>query len=343
MSPGLVFVAIGFLAVGADPPAEPKEVASWKGSGKVVTALRFSPDSKTLACAELGDESKFMLREARTGRKLSTPEGPLGAISTIIFTADGKLIAATEGEGKVRVWEVATGKKKAEFDSQLERMILALAFSGDGRTLFAAGEQLVESKGLAGGGSKTLESQFGRRVSAHGGAAFSADGKTLASTNYQDLDLWDVGSGKIRRIFADHRGSVFAPALSADGKSVAVGVQRNEGYNKESWEVKVYHGETGKELATIDGNAGTLSRIALDDKAQTLLVQYRPFVGKWYSRDERDEVRLYDLATGRERCARKAVKGWCHLSPDGKLLATVEGDNQIKVWEVPQTATTKDR
>jgi hypothetical protein len=57
--------------------------------------------------------------------------------------------------------------------------------------------------------------------------------------------------------------------------------------------------------------------------------------------DSQDELRIYDLANGGERCARKKFTGWIALSPDGKLFATLEGDNQIKVWELPLATNEK--
>jgi WD40 repeat protein len=342
MNLGLLLAIIGVFVPAKEPPKSLKEVAAWGNSDRWISAIRFSPDNKTLACSEHGEEWELVLREPRTGRKRTTLGTSIASTCGITFSADSRLVAAVDSDNAIKVWEVATGKVQADFDPSPEDSwdrIAAWGFARDDRALFVAWEKAVKELSLADGSCKTL---FTRRVSGRG-SAFSADGKTLASSNFQDLDLWDVSSGKIRRVLADHRGSVVAPAFSADGKTVVFGVQRNEGREKKHWEVKVYHAESGKELATIFGGAGTLKSLELNEKASMILARHELPSRPWFDSDAKIELRLYNVATGRERWSRKADDIRGTLSPDGKLLATVEGDNKVKVWELPQPATKKER
>jgi eukaryotic-like serine/threonine-protein kinase len=332
MSPNLLLIAMAFFAVGADLPAELKEVAAWKGSGKATTVLQFSPDGKTLASGGDRDKPEVVLWEARTGRKLSTLGALARSVSVIAFAPDGKSIAAADEDGNIKVWDVVTEKERAAFTGAGDG-VPSLGFAENGRTLLAAGRTTVQARALADGGKSA---SFERRVSVWNGGVFSSDGKTLASPNYQDLDLWDVSSGKIRRVLADHHGGVDRVAFSGDSKRVALAVGHNEGYSSYHWEIKVYDAESGKELATIPGGGGIVHGIAVDEKAQTLLLWYVPVEKNTIGGNR--EFRVYDVPTGRERCARRAMVKAITLSPDGKFLGTAEADNEIKVWEVPPVA-----
>jgi WD40 repeat protein len=343
MSANVLWTVVGFLALGADEPLKLKEIAAWQGTGSATGILQFTPDGKTLATAAVGEKTaavgekaEVVLWEARTGRKVSTVAWRTRRVSALAFSSDGKSVAVGDDDGTIKVWEVGTEKERATFARLLNESVLTLAFAADSRTLLVAGRTTVLLKALEDGGKNA---SFERRVPVWHGGVFSPDAKTLASPNYEDLDLWDVNSGKIRRILADHHGGVDRVAFSGDGKRVALAVGRNEGYAKYDWEIKVYDGETGKERVTIPGDPGVVRRMALDDKAQTLLVMHLGLVNRRF--DTQDELRIYDLANGGERCARKKLTAWIALSPDGKLLATLEGDNQIKVWELPLATNEK--
>jgi WD40 repeat protein len=330
MNTTALLMAIGSLVAGADKPAELKELASWKAPTTERWTMLFSPDGRTFATSGVPEHGKVILWDPRTGReKVVLANDPNRAVGALAFSADSRLIAAVDSDRKVKVWEAATGKVQISFDTDKSDEGFALAFSADARSLVAVGGTIVYSWELKDG--KRKQTMFERRV--RGGASLSPDGMTLAATNYQDLDLWDMSTGKIRRILADHRGGVVEAAFSGDGKTVAAGVQRNDG-KKYHWQVQLWHSESGKELGTISCDHGSLRQIALDDKAKTLVVLH---LINWRDLEAPSEVRCYDLSSGREFVSRRHLgyRSVIALSPDGRLLATLEPDNQIKVWELP--------
>ena len=54
----------------------------------------------------------------------------------LAFSADGSLVAAGSREGRVRVWEVASGREKADLDWKCGR-VRDIAFSPNGSTAAA--------------------------------------------------------------------------------------------------------------------------------------------------------------------------------------------------------------
>lgn len=109
---------------------------------------------------------------------LSLPMG--GRVEAIAFSPDGKWLAAgcLDGEGGVRIWDLATGQTR--FDLWLGRMFRTLVFAPDSQTL-AAGGTRFEGRGLRlwsvrDGGQRALATEAIVR-----GAAFDRQGRVLAA------------------------------------------------------------------------------------------------------------------------------------------------------------------
>jgi WD40 repeat protein len=112
----------------------------WQGD-EFVSGVAFSPDGRSLACAE---GQSLRLYETASGReRLRIPRAPNDASRSdtfwgilLAFSADGRRLAAPHATG-VGVWDVATGGLAQSFEGH--RMgISSLAFAPDGRTLATA-------------------------------------------------------------------------------------------------------------------------------------------------------------------------------------------------------------
>src|SRR5262249_16305132 len=130
------------------------------------------------------------------------------------------------------------------------------------------------------------------------------------------IHLYDVTTGKeLRQIGLKNR--VFSQSFSSDGKTLAVGC-----------EDKVHFWETatgGRRLEILPGGTVTSVAFSPDD---TLLVSADHY---------RDEVRLWDVATGEERHRYRGHRGGVTsvaFSPDGKWLASGSRDTTVLIWDV---------
>src|SRR5262245_25281754 len=154
-----------------------------------VTALAFSPDGKVLASGGR-DDGVVHLWDATTGKELrrflghKRPPNSANArsIHSIAFFPDGKTVASVSGDS-LRLWDAGTGKESRQFGERGAGVCLAL--SPDGKLLASAGGW---DKQLRLWVLRLWEASSGKelgQLSGHEGiimaAAFSADGRTLAS------------------------------------------------------------------------------------------------------------------------------------------------------------------
>jgi WD40 repeat protein len=221
------------------------DVVTGKESAQVVAhkdgvwGAALSGDGKYLATA--GEDGLVRLWDAKTLKPLRTFAGHTKEAVAVAFSPDGKTLASGGGDRTVRLWDVATGKQLRFFHGH-ELKVTGLAWSPDGKTLASAGTA-----------SPVLEGVFIRAVHADQvrlwdpttgkeirklplratAVAFAPDGQTLASGGLIVTRLQGGGraiqgrsqtgvsdlAGK-ERVLAQGQGG--APALSADGKFLAV-------------------------------------------------------------------------------------------------------------------------
>ncbi len=177
-----------------------------------VKDIIFSPDGQLLATA--GQHVK--LWEVSTQTEIATLQHE-EYVWAVAFSPNGRLLAAGDNKGIVKVWNVQTRQVITQLAGDT-KAVYAVTFSSDGRTLATAGYQ----------GKITLwtvSNWAPLGTLQNNGTAyaldFSIDGKALASTGHGAVTLWSVESGEEITSLTGHSAWVFGAAFSPDGKTLA--------------------------------------------------------------------------------------------------------------------------
>jgi len=229
----------------------------------------------------------------------------------------------------------------------------ALAFSPDGKTLVSAATDARFDMATMKLEVKSVEAKIWdlttrkERAALTGfvgtvfSLAFSPTGKTIAScggdtTGYKvvqkdgkaevvlptgDVKLWDPATGKVQASLTSSRGLVYRVSFSPDGSQLATA--------SDGGIVRLWNVATHKEEGALQGHQGPVMSLAYSADGKTLV-----------SADS-VEIKLWDVASRKER---RAIKTFCMqlaLSPDGKTLATstsFDPDNKddkhvIRLWD----------
>jgi WD40 repeat protein len=285
-------------------------------------------------------------------------------ITSLSFGPDGRALASTGGENRIRLWDVGEGKELFP-DTQHPRITGPVVFTRDSQTVIT--------------GSVTGELIFWdarsgaerRRIAAHRtavmGLAMSADGRELVSQGQNGpTKFWDIATGQTTRELALPRDpGENAIDVSPDGRMILVGgpphrlVDLKGGRERAQLPRDAEDNATrptgakfvpghhtliasyGKYLLECNVLTGRqLRRIEkpwVTDHAIDVSLTVSPDGSRLATGDHDEKVRLVDRNTGQEVARFAAPDEYDILaiaySPDGRLLVA-GGSNSMWLWEV---------
>jgi WD40 repeat protein/serine/threonine protein kinase len=260
----------------------------------VAHELSFSPDSKRLACAYSGDDGDAARETPRstriwdlvTRRAVVTIDGQNEGMSAAAFSPDGRLLAFNDWRmARVKVCDAATGHEAFTCQYNRGQLVLAAAFSRDGKRLAGCGTQGIRIWDLA---SRETPVTWPADSGSGSCLAFSPDGKRLAMGGVEGLvELWDSATSQKVQTFKGHVGPVNALAFSPDGARLATGGADGT--------LRILDTAARRDAVSIPQDGSSLLEIpALSPDGLTLLTDYAQGKGR--------RPRLWDTSTGEPRC-----------------------------------------
>ena len=272
------------------------------------SAVAFSPDGSTVAVANAG--TVVLWNVASRAVIASLPTGELSW--SLAFSPNGKLLAAGEGDGSIRLWNTANATAAGVLTGHTAQ-VRAVAFSPDSATLASASQDgTVRTWNVATMRQKALLLPPSEANVPFDAVAFTPDGNgLLAGGTDAQIHEWDLATGE------DVRHSTYDGTNRVTGIAVVAGVQGMTFSGYGDGDVLVQRGdyEPEDENDATAGAAISASRNAIATGS---------FDGRISVSDSRTLRPLTTLAAG------TAVDALA-FAPDGAELAA-SGNGQVTVW-----------
>jgi WD40 repeat protein len=310
---------------------ELRERGTFKGFKFRIDRAEVSLDGKILAAG--GGDSRggeLKLCDIASGKEIGPLPGYTNSLYSLAFSADGKRLASGSNM-VVQVWDVSALKEIASFKGDGSGAAFVVALNQEGTKVAAAGFRKSCIWEVASG--KQLASIRNRvMLFSSKGAAFSRQLSTLALGNYQEVELWEAETGKVKTILSEHRGEVGCMLWSEDDKTLIASSATYYG-RRYQWQgdVKFWDVGSGKERTSLPGPFGVISAMALSPDGKTLAL-----VDSSELQAEQD-LKLIDVDTGRQQILHAPSK-YSFLSlrytSAGELMVTGASGDTLRVWEV---------
>jgi WD40 repeat protein len=302
----------------------PSAIGIVRGSPDFLRAIAVSRDGKTLAVGSYRNGLVFF--DARTyNPKAGSPSTP-DDVESLAYSPGGETLAVG-GDGYIRLLDANTHERLAE--ALVDGVVQQMSFTSDGsrlvvglgefvrdsisvrsaRTLTPIGPQL-EPDGFVG----TYRAQFW----AQPGFVVTPDGSTLITASRRnELLWWDLRSGERTRSPVRIGTGYHALALSADGTTLAVGIDRGiQLVDTRGGEVRTAAGVLRDPPNSLHFSADGRTVVSTGrDGAVTL----------W----DVGSASLREALTGHSASVAQAV-----FTPDGRTLLTASHDGTAIAWDI---------
>jgi WD40 repeat protein len=252
-------------------------------------------------------------------------DAPIGEITALGVSSDGKWLAAGESNGIVTLWDLEMEKNLGEFT--IYNAVTYLAFSPDNKTLAVVGTSSNINLWNVSSPREPREiTALAQHTDTVYTVAFSPDGKLLASaSNDKTIILWamtDPTGPSVVSTLSGHTEVVWGVAFSPDGKTLASG----------SWDDTIILWDVSNPvsasiIAILKGHTADVEGVAFSPDGKILAS-----VSDDYS------IILWDVAAkkpiGQPLRYHNEIVRDVAFSSDGSTLASHSDDDMIFVWDI---------
>jgi WD40 repeat protein len=186
--------------------------------GLSVRSAAFAPDRAVMAASA---EFTITIWDLISSKQRSSLQGHRARVVHLCFSPDGQILASSDAEGQVILWDWSTGRRCATLSSGslTQHHGSPLAFLPEGKTLaFANNRCQIVLCDVATGKQIAV---LGDRSSLIIAMAVSADGNLLMAGRVDGLiECWDLVTHALRAVLREHESAVRGLAFSPDGRQM---------------------------------------------------------------------------------------------------------------------------
>jgi len=289
------------------------EITSLKGNTDSVRDVVFSPDSLRVVTAPQ-TSSIARIWSAESGEELVSLRGHAGPIISATFTRDGKQVLTASHDSTARIWNAESGEEmvvlkghayavtNAAFNPDEDRVLTSSNDGTDRIWDLRKGKEILRLAGMSG----------------HASAAFSGNGRRIATPSHDTARVWDAESGREIAVLRVP-GIVRSVALTRGGERAVTASYDN---TARIWDV-----ESGREIAILKGhtNGGSLWSAAFSPDEKQVVTASDDLT-----------ARIWDVESGREvlvLTGHGLQVTSATFSPDGKRVVTGSSDATARIWD----------
>jgi WD40 repeat protein len=270
--------------------------------------------------ATAGDDRLVRFWDPDTATLVRTLPGATGSITTLISQPADSSVMIGCSDGRVLIWNVATGERLAESTGEPFHQLDLIP--GTGRILVAHTDQRIRERDPATGTvSRTLAGHTAPVVT---GVAFSPDGTRLLSGGLEaDIRVWDRTTGDEVRSLAGHGGGTANVEFSPDGRRILS-----------------TRGAPRPAAQLWDAQSGRLEREFTWDTGWPTWATFSPDGTRIATAAQNPTILVWDVASGtrvRALTGQQGIVTTVAFSPDGTRLAGGGSSFTpvVHLWDLP--------
>jgi WD40 repeat protein len=239
-----------------------------------------------------------------------------GSIISVAFSSDSKLLATSDSNGEIQVWQILDDRKLFTCKAH-NNWVWFVAFSPNTWILASGGtDSIIKLWDIVSGECLRILEGHNSMIYC---VAFSPDGKILASSSEDaKIGLWDVVTGQSIGTLTGHVSPVWAVAFSPDGQTIASGAAEQT--------IKLWDVKTGECFKTWEAHSGWVKSLSFSPDGKML------FSGSFDG-----TVKQWDMHTGE---LRRTFQGHSNavtaidISPNGQILTSSSYDCTVRLWDI---------